>query len=89
MSAPVKLYDLSAALLVEAERSGSRAGPRQAALKPHRVRLWLTPKLDPNFGAKCADICEVYRTAPAGPQAALDEVGTLSIDEMPGITEPN
>jgi hypothetical protein len=54
---------------------------KEADLKPHRVRYWLTPKPDPAFDAKCADICEVYKTA-AG---ADDARRTISIDEMTGI----
>src|SRR5205823_9322470 len=30
---------------------------KAADLKPHRIRYWLTPKPDPAFDAKCADIC--------------------------------
>jgi transposase len=54
---------------------------KEADLKPHRVRYWLTPKPDPAFDAKCADICEVYKVA-AG---ADDAHRTVSIDEMTGI----
>ena len=44
--------------------------------------MWLTPKPDPAFDSKCADICAVYRAAAkAGPEA----VRTVSIDEMTGI----
>src|SRR5271155_4281729 len=50
-------------------------------LKPHRFRYLLTPKPDPAFDAKCADICEVYQAA-AG---ADDSHRTISIDEMTGI----
>src|SRR5438876_3616746 len=54
---------------------------KEADLKPHRVRYWLTPKPDPAFDAKCADICAVYRAA-AGTDATHR---TVSIDEMSGI----
>jgi transposase len=54
---------------------------KEADLKPHCFRYWLTPKPDPAFDAKCADICEVYKAA-AG---ADDTHRTLSIDEMTGI----
>jgi transposase len=42
----------------------------------------LTPKPDPGFDEKCADICSVYQMAPT-----LAEQGaqTVSIDEMTGI----
>src|SRR5690242_6839520 len=51
-------------------------------LKPHRSRYWLTPKPDPDFEAKCADICALYQAAPT---AAEHGVQTISIDEMTGI----
>ena len=54
---------------------------KEADLKPHRVRYWLTPKPDPAFDTKCADICAVYKAA-AG---ADDTRRTVSIDEMTGI----
>jgi hypothetical protein len=54
---------------------------KEADLKPHRVRYWLTPKPDPAFDAKCADICAVYKAA-ATPD---DAHRTVSIDEMTGI----
>ncbi len=54
---------------------------KEADLKPHRVRYWLTQKPDPAFDTKCADICKVYKAA-AG---ADDTHRTVSIDEMTGI----
>ena len=54
---------------------------KEADLKPHRIRYWLTPKPDPTFDSKCADICAVYKAA-AG---ADDTHRTISIDEMTGI----
>jgi transposase len=55
---------------------------KEAAIKPHLSRYWLTPKPDPDFDKKCADICKVYETA-----ATVAEQGgqTVSIDEMTGI----
>jgi len=44
--------------------------------------MWLTPKPDPAFDSKCADICAVYRAAA---EAEPDAVRTVSIDEMTGI----
>ena len=45
------------------------------------MRAWLTPKSDPEFHAKCRDICQVYRRALSdGPG-----VRTISVDEMTGI----
>ena len=52
------------------------------ALKPHRIRYWLTPKPDPDFEAKSAGVCATYLEAPA---AAEKGVRTVSIDEMTGI----
>jgi transposase len=46
------------------------------------VRGWLTPKPDPEFDTKCADICTLYHEAPA---AAQQDVRTVSIDEMTGV----
>jgi transposase len=54
---------------------------KEADLKPHRIRYWLTPKPDPAFDAKCADVCAVYKAA-ATPG---DAHRTISIDEMTGI----
>lgn len=44
--------------------------------------MWLTPKPDPRFDEKCADICGVY--SQAGARAAAG-VRSVSIDEMTGI----
>jgi transposase len=46
------------------------------------VRGWLTPKPDPEFETKCADICTVYHDAPA---AVTQDIRTVSIDEMTGV----
>lgn len=54
---------------------------KEADLKPHRVRYWLTPKPDPAFDTKCADICAVYKAAATSDAAHR----TVSIDEMTGI----
>jgi transposase len=54
---------------------------KEADLKPHRVRYWLTPKPDPAFEAKCGDICRVYKLA-ASPD---DAHRTIAIDEKTGI----
>jgi transposase len=54
---------------------------KEADLQPHRFRYWLTPKPDPAFDTKCADICEVYKAA----ADADDTHRTISIDEMTGI----
>src|SRR5450755_3554041 len=50
---------------------------KEADLKPHRFRYWLTPKPDPAFDAKRADICAVYKAA-----SGADETHRIvSIDE--------
>jgi hypothetical protein len=54
---------------------------KEADLKPHCIRYWLTPKPDPAFDTKCADICAVYKAA----ASADDTHRTISIDEMTGI----
>jgi len=46
------------------------------------VRGWLTPKPDPEFETKCADICQAYLQAP---EAAEQGILTVSIDEMTGV----
>ena len=45
------------------------------------MRPWLTPKPDPDFEAKCVDVCDVYR----GAIEAQATTRTVSIDEMTGI----
>jgi transposase len=45
------------------------------------VRPWLTPKPDPDFEAKCIDVCGVYRSA----IEAKETTRTVSVDEMTGI----
>ena len=47
------------------------------------MRPWLTPKPDPEFQAKCAEICTVYRDAVT--TAADAPTRTVSIDEMTGV----
>ena len=46
------------------------------------MRPWLTPKPDPEFQAKCAEIGAVYRDAAT---AADAPTRTVSIDEMTGV----
>ena len=45
------------------------------------LRPWLTPRPDPEFEAKCADVCAVYGRA----LEDAPTVRTVSIDEMTGI----
>jgi transposase len=47
------------------------------------VRLWLTPKPDPEFQAKRAEICTVYQQAATA--SAEVPTRTVSIDEMSGV----
>ena len=46
------------------------------------MRLWLTPKPDPEFQAKCAEICAVYHQAATSAEAPTR---TVSIDELTGV----
>ena len=46
------------------------------------MRGWLTPKPDPEFEAKCAEVCTFYHEATA---AAQQDIRTVSIDEMTGV----
>jgi transposase len=68
--------------LTASQTARSGAFLKQAALQPHRVRGWLTPKPDPAFETKCADICAVYLQAP---ELAEQGTRTVSIDEMSGV----
>ncbi len=45
------------------------------------MRPWLTAKPDPDFEARCIDVCSVYRSA----IPAQKTTKTVSIDEMTGI----
>lgn len=45
------------------------------------MRPWLTPRPDPDFAAKCIDVCGVYRSA----MEAKETTRTVSVDEMSGI----
>lgn len=72
----------NAALLNVSRTARSGAFLKGADIKPHLSRYWLTPKPDPAFDEKCANICEVYQTAPA---VAEQGGQTVSIDEMTGF----
>src|SRR6266704_7150085 len=75
---------------VEASSSGSRhAMPggcsKEADLKPHLIRYWLTPAADEpdeEHEHKEADVCTTYREAPA--RTAVGE-RVISTDEMTGV----
>ena len=74
---------LSGAALWLKSRTGSVGRILQEAdLKPHQLRGWLTPKPDPEFDTKCADVCTAYLEARATPK---QDVRTVSIDEMTGV----
>ena len=51
-------------------------------MRPHRSRYWLTPANEPELGAKIADVCALYRAAPA--LAAAGE-RVVSTDELTGV----
>jgi len=51
-------------------------------LQPHRSRYWLTPVADPDLAARVADVCALYRAAPA--LAATGE-RVISTDELTGV----
>ena len=55
---------------------------KEADLKPHRVRYWLTAKADPEFPEKAAQICQLYAEAISAAEAGQR---TVSVDEMTGI----
>jgi transposase len=63
-------------------RLGRALFKKEADLKPHLVRGWLTPKPDPEFESKCAEVCAFYHEAPA---AAQQDVRTVSVDELTGV----
>jgi hypothetical protein len=73
----LQLSHWSQSELARAKRSGAaswnhlarldRAFLKEADLKPHRVRGWLTPKSDPEFESKCADVCSVYKQVTVNP----------------------
>lgn len=58
---------------------------REAALKPHRRRMWLnTKEKDPEvFAAAVETVCETYREAPELHEQ--NGTHTVSVDEMTGI----
>ncbi len=51
-------------------------------MQPHRSRYWLTPAAEPEAEEKIADICALYRAAPA--LAAAGE-RVISTDELTGV----
>lgn len=55
---------------------------REVKLKPHRTRGWINTPRDADFAAKCGDVCQTYRLAPARAAAGVE---TRSIDEMTGV----
>jgi len=55
---------------------------KAAALKPHRIRYWLTPPPDPLRETRTQDVCQTY--AQASERAERGE-RTLSTDEMTGV----
>jgi hypothetical protein len=60
-----------------------RPPAQKGDLQPHRIRYWLTPPAaDEQFGAKVAEVCTLYREAPARAQAGERFVST---DELTGV----
>ena len=58
---------------------------KEADLKPHLIRYWLTPAADEppeERDERIADVCTTYREAPA--RVAVGE-RTISTDEMTGV----
>ncbi len=76
----------SGAALSSRSRRGTPGGcSKEADLKPHLIRYWLTPAADepPEKRAEqIADVCSTYREAPA--RMAAGE-RTISTDEMTGV----
>jgi hypothetical protein len=59
-----------------------RAFLKEADLKPHRSRYWLTPPPDPQRDTTIRAVCETYEQAP---ERAAQGERTLSTDEMTGV----
>src|SRR5271167_2398433 len=55
---------------------------KEADLKPHRIRYWLTPPPDPMREERTREVCLVYELAS---ERANNGERTLSIDEMTGV----
>ena len=56
---------------------------KEADLKPHQIRYWLTPPADePEREGKISDVCAVYHEAPARREQGER---TVSTDEMTGV----
>jgi transposase len=55
---------------------------KEAALKPHRIRYWLTPPPDPQREARTQEVCQTYEQAS---ERAERGERTLSTDEMTGV----
>ncbi len=59
-----------------------RPASSKGGLQPHRIRYWLTPAADSALPEKVADVCALYRAAPA--LAAAGE-RVISTDELTGV----
>jgi transposase len=55
---------------------------KEAALKPHRIRYWLTPPPDPLREERTREVCPTYEQAK---ERAQRGERTLSTDEMTGV----
>ncbi len=82
--AVANLRDMPSSAASSAASRTARSGAflKEATLQPHRVRGWLTPKPDPDFGTKCVGICMACLKAP-GP--AQQGIRTVSLVGMSGV----
>ena len=55
---------------------------KEAAIKPHLIRYWLTPSADEQFDEKTSDLNELYQQAPKLVQKGEK---VISNDEMSGV----
>lgn len=51
-------------------------------MQPHLIRYWLTPRQEPQFAEKVADICALYQAAP---DLAAQGERVVSTDELTGV----
>ena len=61
---------------------------RNAAIRPHRVRMWLNSQ-DPQFAAKCRVVCKYYVAPPPGVTVlCVDEKRLFAHAHEPGLKPP-
>ena len=62
---------------------------RNAALRPHRVRMWLNSQ-DSHFPEKCRKVCRYYVAPPTGVTViCVDEKRLFAHGHKPGLKPPN